>query len=72
MQIIVWIMLAFAVLGALDYIFGDKFGLGKEFERGFKMFAPLALSMLGMLVLAPFIAHLLSPLLCADAFSKWV
>ena len=33
-EIIIWIMAVFAVLGALDRIFGGRLGLGKEFEEG--------------------------------------
>ena len=56
-------MAVFSVLGAIDLIIGNRFGLGKEFERGLKMFGPLALSMLGMLVVAPLIAHFTLPAL---------
>ena len=55
------IMLAFALLGALDRIFGNKFGIGKEFEKGFLLLGQLALSMMGMIIIAPVIADLLSP-----------
>lgn len=54
-------MLVFALLGALDRIIGNKFGLGKEFEKGFSLLGPIVLSMLGMLILAPVLAELLSP-----------
>lgn len=47
------VMLSFAVLGALDKIIGNKFGLGKEFERGFALLGPMALSMIGMIIIAP-------------------
>ena len=60
------IMLVFSCLGALDRIFGNRFGLGKEFERGFMLLGPMALSMIGMIVLSPYLAQLLSP--CFDAF----
>ncbi len=56
-------MLVFAVLGALDRILGNRFGLGKQFERGFMLFGTMALSMIGMIVLSPAIAELLSPVL---------
>ena len=62
MNAITVIILAFFILGAIDKLIGDKFGLGKEFEKGFLLFAPMALSMLGMLVVAPAIGHLLTPL----------
>ena len=33
-NILVWIMALFAILGALDRILGNRFGLGKPFEEG--------------------------------------
>lgn len=63
MNAILVVMSVFSVLGAIDLILGNRFGLGAEFERGLKMFGPLALSMLGMLVLAPLIAHFALPIL---------
>ena len=33
-EILIIIMAAFAGLGAIDRIFGNRFGLGKEFENG--------------------------------------
>ena len=61
MQIISVIMAVFAVLGALDRIIGNKFGLGKEFEKGFMLYGQLALAMIGMIVLSPVIADVLRP-----------
>ena len=55
------VMAVFSVLGALDRIFGNRIGLGKEFERAVNMAGVLALSMIGMIVLSPLIANLLSP-----------
>lgn len=55
------IMACFALLGALDLIIGNKFGLGKQFERGIMLLGTLCLSMIGMIVFAPLIAHLLRP-----------
>ena len=54
-------MLVFAVLGALDRIFGNKFGLGAEFERGFMLLGNMALTMIGVIVLAPSIALYTAP-----------
>ncbi len=59
---IIYIMLIFAVLGALDRILGNRFGLGKKFEEGIMAIAPLSLSMVGILVLSPVIADILKPL----------
>ena len=56
MNYVTLVMAAFAVLGALDCILGNRLGLGKEFERGLSMFGTLALSMIGMIVLAPVLA----------------
>ena len=53
--------LVFALLGALDRILGNHFGLGKEFEKGFMLLGSISLSMLGMIVLAPVLADLLQP-----------
>ncbi|MBR4282520.1 MAG: ethanolamine utilization protein EutH [Clostridia bacterium] len=61
MNVLTIIILAFSVIGGLDYIFGSKLGLGKEFEKGFSLFGPMSLSMLGMLVLAPAFGVWLSP-----------
>ena len=57
------VMLVFSVLGALDYITGNHFGIGKEFERGITLIGTMILSMVGMIVLAPLIAVLLEPAL---------
>ena len=53
----------FAVVGGLDYVFGSRLGLGKDFARGFSTMGPLALTMTGMIVLAPLLARLLSPVI---------
>ena len=56
------------MLGALDRILGNRFGLGKEFEKGFNLLGAMALSMIGMITLAPLIADLLEP--CFEGFYK--
>ena len=61
MNVLSIIMLVFAILGALDRIFGNKFGLGREFERGFMLLGNMALTMIGVIVLAPSIAHYTAP-----------
>lgn len=62
MNILTYIILIFSLLGALDRIFNNRFGLGKEFEKGFILFGTMALSMIGMITIAPFIADILKPL----------
>jgi len=54
-------MVIFSMLGALDRIFGCRFGIGKEFEKGFQLLGTMALSMIGMIILSPLIAEILSP-----------
>lgn len=54
-------MLVFSLLGALDRILGNRFGLGKEFERAFMLIGTMALSMIGMIVISPLIADLMQP-----------
>ena len=60
-EILIAIMAVFAVLGALDRIFGNKFGLGKEFENGILAMGSLAMAMIGIICLAPVLANLLKP-----------
>ena len=54
---------AFAILGALDRLLGNRLGLGQEFERGFHLFGGLALSMIGMIVMVPLLAQWIQPVL---------
>lgn len=62
-KVIFWLMAVFMILGALDRIFGSRLGLGKQFEEGILAIGSLALSMLGILALAPVLAKLLRPVL---------
>ena len=60
---IIYLMTVFAVVAALDRIFGNRLGLGQEFENGIMAFGTLALSMLGIISLAPVLASLLRPVI---------
>lgn len=62
-EIIMYIMVFFMALGALDKMLGDKFGLGAKFEEGIMSMGSLAMSMVGIIVLAPILAKILSPLI---------
>ena len=53
----------FAVIGAVDRVFGSRLGIGKEFEKGILTMGPLALSMIGVIVLAPVLADVLRPVI---------
>ncbi|MGN0801872.1 MAG: ethanolamine utilization protein EutH [Candidatus Faecivicinus sp.] len=63
-QAIMWVMAAGALVGGLDRIIGNRFGLGKKFEEGFLLMGSTALSMVGILCLAPMLARLIE---CAVA-----
>ena len=58
-QFLICIMAVFAVLGGLDRIFGNRFGLGKEYEEGILAMGSLALAMVGVITLAPVLADVL-------------
>lgn len=60
-EIIVYLMVLFMVLGAVDRIIGNKFGLGEKFEEGILAMGSLALAMIGIICLAPVLADLLRP-----------
>ena len=62
-RVIIYLMVIFAVLGAIDRIIGNKFGLGSQFEEGIMAIGSLALSMVGIIALAPVIAKLLRPII---------
>lgn len=60
-EILIAVMALFAVLGAIDRIFGNRWGLGKEFEEGILAMGSLALAMVGIVSLAPVLAAVLRP-----------
>ena len=60
-EMLISLMAIFAVLGAVDRIFGNRYGLGKDFEEGILAMGSLALAMVGIVCLAPVLAALLKP-----------
>ena len=60
-DIIIGIMAIFALLGGLDRIFGNRFGLGDAFTEGISAMGALALAMIGVITLAPVLAQVLEP-----------
>ena len=60
-EILIAIMAVFALLGALDRIFGNKLGLGREFENGILAMGSLAMAMIDIICLAPVLSNLLKP-----------
>ena len=60
-EIIVYLMVIFMALGAVDRVIGNRFGLGQQFEEGIMAMGSLALAMIGIITLAPVLADLLRP-----------
>ena len=60
-DIIIYIMVGFMVLGAVDKALGNRWGYGEKFDEGFMAMGALALAMVGVVSLAPVLATLLSP-----------
>ena len=58
-RVIMWIMAAGAVVGGMDRIFGNRLKLGERFEQGLLLLGPTALSMVGILCLAPLLSGVL-------------
>lgn len=61
------VILIFSIIGAIDYILGNRFGVGQEFEKGFMLLGTMALSMIGMIIIAPFIADIMDSVLVFSA-----
>jgi ethanolamine transporter len=62
-DIIIYIVVGFLILGAIDKITGNKLGYGERFTDGFKAMGPLTLAMAGIISLAPVIASVLTPVI---------
>ncbi|MCG8485612.1 MAG: ethanolamine utilization protein EutH [Clostridia bacterium] len=60
-DIIVYIMVGFMVLGAVDKIIGNRYGLGEKFDEGIIAMGTLAVAMVGVVSLAPVLAKVLKP-----------
>jgi len=60
-EILIAVMAVFALLGAVDRVFGNRFGLGQEFENGILAMGALALAMVGIIALAPVLSAVLRP-----------
>ena len=62
-EILIAVMAVFALLGAVDRIIGNQFGLGQEFENGILAMGSLALAMVGIISLSPVLASVLRPVI---------
>ena len=58
-RIIMALIALSAVLGGLDKILGNRFGLGKWFDEGFSLIGPMLAGMTGILCLTPVLAGIL-------------
>ena len=54
--IISWTFAIFTVIGGLDYLFGNKLGLGSKFESALILMGPMALSFTGVIVMVPLLS----------------
>lgn len=61
-EIIIYIMVIFMIIGAIDKFFNNKLKLGDKFEDGIMAMGALTLSMVGIIVIAPVLAKILSPI----------
>lgn len=61
-EIIIYVMVVFMALGAIDKCIGNKFGLGEQFEEGIMAMGSLAVAMVGVICLAPVLADVLRPI----------
>jgi len=62
-SVIIFIMMIFMIVGAVDKIRGNKHGYGEQFEEGFNAMGPLAIAMAGVVAAAPVLAILLKPII---------
>ena len=64
-----FIIAAAAVLAGIDKIFGNRLGIGKRFDEGFRLLGPLVAGMTGILYLSPILARVLQDSI-APVFGK--
>lgn len=62
-KVILMIMAFFLCVGAIDKIFGNRYGYGDAFDEGFMSIGPLAIALVGILSLSPVIARVLEPII---------
>ena len=62
-SVIMFIMMIFMIVGAVDKIRGNKLGYGEEFEAGFNAMGALAIAMAGVVAAAPVLAMVLGPII---------
>ena len=63
METLYFVFACFMLLATVDRVIGNRFGVGKEMEKGVMLLGTMTLSMVGMIVLAPVIANWIMPVL---------
>lgn len=58
-----YIMVIFSIIGGLDKVLNNRFGLGEKFDEGFSALGGLALTIIGIYSLSPLIGKSLMPIL---------
>lgn len=61
-KFVIYIIGAFFLLGAVDYVLGNPLNLGNKFEEGIKTMGALALGIIGIYSLCPMLLKLISPI----------
>ena len=61
-RVLMMFIAAGALLGGADKILGNRFGLGQKFDDGFLLMGPMALTMTGIICLAPLLSDWLGVL----------
>lgn len=62
-QFVLYVMVTFCIIGAIDKLLGNKFGLGDEFVAGFMGMGSLAMTMIGIYCISPVLAQCILPIL---------
>lgn len=62
-NLLLYIIMFCFIIGAIDYFEGNRFGVGKVFEKGIKTMGPLAISMVGILSITPLLSKIFQNLL---------
>lgn len=62
-KIFIYVIAFFAILGGVDKLIGNKFGLGEKFQEGFQAMGNLSLGIIGIYLIAPFISKMLLPIM---------
>ena len=62
-SIIIFIMMIFMLIGAVDRMLGNRWGYGQQFEEGFHAIGPMMLAMVGVIAAAPVLAIALKPII---------